>query len=431
MDPDRQVTTESRNGCIDIFEVRGRHHGHDLDDWLQAESELNRTHTGAIESLIVPIELRTQQAVRALQRLPFSTFAANSERIVKNCDHVPPSTLFLFPDRNFPLILPTHYNCNHDRHLEDQTIGQLVGILHEQARDPEHLRMESIAGIAADGQLFVAAGGFDLRAIIRRWVLGFHAALYREFLNAGQAFMTFPPLAEGNRDNLEIQRVPEIIPEVVRAIRFNRSLGKVDRLITRNGKCVYECVWMESDAPGTWFCAYALDSVWVGPLEATRSIWSPVASEGHARGKESVADHRRWSRFGRRHRQGRAGRRPRRRRYWPRCYKVAAAVGEHDNLLAIKLDVTRPQDAQAAVEASVAKFGRIDILVNKSAFWEFLCRLFEELTPDTGTRNQLSRRSCSVRERHSRPSTTSMRKQRSPACHHLLRPPGSSAKCSP
>jgi NAD(P)-dependent dehydrogenase (short-subunit alcohol dehydrogenase family) len=28
--------------------------------------------------------------------------------------------------------------------------------------------------------------------------------------------------------------------------------------------------------------------------------------------------------------------------------QVAAAVGDHDNLLAVKLDVTRPQDAQAA-----------------------------------------------------------------------------------
>lgn len=42
--------------------------------------------------------------------------------------------------------------------------------------------------------------------------------------------------------------------------------------------------------------------------------------------------------------------------------KVAVAVGEHDNLLAITLDVTRPQDAEAAVEAAVAKFGRIEIL---------------------------------------------------------------------
>jgi NAD(P)-dependent dehydrogenase (short-subunit alcohol dehydrogenase family) len=43
--------------------------------------------------------------------------------------------------------------------------------------------------------------------------------------------------------------------------------------------------------------------------------------------------------------------------------KVAGAVGNHDNLLATTLDVTRPQDAQASVETAVAKFGRIDILV--------------------------------------------------------------------
>jgi NAD(P)-dependent dehydrogenase (short-subunit alcohol dehydrogenase family) len=46
--------------------------------------------------------------------------------------------------------------------------------------------------------------------------------------------------------------------------------------------------------------------------------------------------------------------------------KVAGAVGTHENLLATRLDVTRPQDAQAAVEAAVAKFGRIDIVVNNA-----------------------------------------------------------------
>ena len=66
--------------------------------------------------------------------------------------------------------------------------------------------------------------------------------------------------------------------------------------------------------------------------------------------------------------------------------KVAAAVGEHDNLLAIKLDVTRPQDAEAAVEASVAKFGRIDILVNNAG--NFFAGFFEELTPEQ-VRNQI------------------------------------------
>jgi NAD(P)-dependent dehydrogenase (short-subunit alcohol dehydrogenase family) len=60
--------------------------------------------------------------------------------------------------------------------------------------------------------------------------------------------------------------------------------------------------------------------------------------------------------------------------------KVAAAVGDHDNLLVTKLDVTRPSDADAAVAAAVAKFGRIDILVNNAG--NFFAGFFEELSPE-------------------------------------------------
>src|SRR5579864_345960 len=60
--------------------------------------------------------------------------------------------------------------------------------------------------------------------------------------------------------------------------------------------------------------------------------------------------------------------------------KVAAAIGNHDNLLAAKLDVTRPEEAQAAVEAAVAQFGRIDILVNNAG--NFFAGFFEELSPE-------------------------------------------------
>ena len=66
--------------------------------------------------------------------------------------------------------------------------------------------------------------------------------------------------------------------------------------------------------------------------------------------------------------------------------KVAASVGNHDNLLAIKLDVTRPQDAQSAVEAALATFGRIDILVNNAG--NFFAGFFEELSPEQ-VRNQI------------------------------------------
>jgi NAD(P)-dependent dehydrogenase (short-subunit alcohol dehydrogenase family) len=59
---------------------------------------------------------------------------------------------------------------------------------------------------------------------------------------------------------------------------------------------------------------------------------------------------------------------------------VTRAVGEADCVLAVKLDVTSPQDAEAAVRAAVDRFGRIDVLVNNAA--NFYAGFFEELTPE-------------------------------------------------
>ncbi len=37
-------------------------------------------------------------------------------------------------------------------------------------------------------------------------------------------------------------------------------------------------------------------------------------------------------------------------------------------ILAVKLDVTQPEDAKSAIEAAVARFGRIDVLINNAGF---------------------------------------------------------------
>jgi NAD(P)-dependent dehydrogenase (short-subunit alcohol dehydrogenase family) len=66
--------------------------------------------------------------------------------------------------------------------------------------------------------------------------------------------------------------------------------------------------------------------------------------------------------------------------------KVAEAVGPHGNLLASTLDVTRVEDAEATVEAAVATFGRIDVLVNNAG--NFFAGFFEELSPEQ-VRNQI------------------------------------------
>ena len=66
--------------------------------------------------------------------------------------------------------------------------------------------------------------------------------------------------------------------------------------------------------------------------------------------------------------------------------KVAAAIGEHDNLLNIKLDVTSPEDSGTAISAAVERFGRIDVLVNNAG--NFYAGFFEELSPEQ-VRNQI------------------------------------------
>jgi len=210
----------------------------------------------------MPVILDTQNSMRAARLLRFCYLCGRNfnpaEKV--NSDHVPPTGLFAIADRNFPLILPTHQKCNAMRSADDQVVGQLVGVIHGRKPNPTHKKFRVSVGRFKDGSPAIAVRGLDLDHIIWRWVRGFHAALYNEYLPEDTRFLICPPLPEAELSASGPQFLPvaEAIPKFVEELKRNRATCTLDRIVCRNGKCRYECIWDQAE-DGTWICIYALD----------------------------------------------------------------------------------------------------------------------------------------------------------------------------
>ncbi len=177
-------------------------------------------------------------------------------------DHIPPKACFAGEDRNSSSVLelPAHKGCNGAHHLDDERVGQLVSLLHGCVPKPQHRRLKIVQrgdGIASPRRSGIT--NVDIKAQVRLWVRGFHAALYREPL-LGTAFSITTPFPEARLTAAgpQLVRIKRQHLKFVEIIKLNRAAETFDCLNAWSEKLRYDCVWVRSDQ-GPWICVFALD----------------------------------------------------------------------------------------------------------------------------------------------------------------------------
>ncbi len=214
--------------------------------------------------------LATQQDFRDVQKLSFCYLCGEefkpSDSI--NRDHMPPSALFEKDDRDVPVILPTHYECNAKEHVTDEFIGQFIALIHGRTLKLGHRPLDATV-VQVAGKPITFTRDLNLHHFIRRCVRGFHATLYHEWLPSNTANVFHPPARGGQFDG-DTGEPTDVVQAMLIAdngleqhklfsyvLKQNRIAGSTDIVISRNGKCVYECVWTTFDN-GKPICIFGL-----------------------------------------------------------------------------------------------------------------------------------------------------------------------------
>ena len=177
-------------------------------------------------------------------------------------DHVPPQSCFDKVDRNPPLKLHCHVDCNNVNKLNDEKVGQLIAGRRNEALYPEetHLQIRQFSDYKSRKQ-YAALENLDIEGAIRRWIGGFHVALYREPLPQSAPFTISTPLPKAmvSEAGLRFSPIPDHHRPFVENIKLNRAARNVDQIVANSGKLKYECVWAHYDNSDRWFCVFALD----------------------------------------------------------------------------------------------------------------------------------------------------------------------------
>lgn len=199
--------------------------------------------------------LKVLRDFRPLQDLSFCYLCSkefeHNERLDR--DHVPPKKCFHVNDRTPPLKLKVHRYCHELFNDNDRKTCELIGLNYRKAFKKSELTIERI-----DGLNLTAVTNLDIEALIWRWILGFHAALYKTPLRLKERTMQ-TPFQQFDPIKLEFKPILVQHTAFVETIKRNRKFNNLDVIKSNAGKLVYECVWCRFDGNEGWFACFALN----------------------------------------------------------------------------------------------------------------------------------------------------------------------------
>lgn len=224
-------------------------------------------------------DIVNQKKAREAKKLPFCYICGNPLQSgeVHDDDHVPPKSMFLTHDRNFPIILRVHKQCNAAWQIGDERVGFLIKILHGGDITKHSKKYKVKIARAQDGRQFPLLGNIPLKPMIGRIMRAFNAALYQEFMpqSTKNTILTPIPEAEITNGGVAIKKVPDQFRIFADLLRSNIIARTTDKIISNNGKLRYECAWPQLDN-GQRFCIFALD------IYNWRSLGDQISNEDYA-----------------------------------------------------------------------------------------------------------------------------------------------------
>lgn len=189
--------------------------------------------------------ITTQKQAQPSQKLSFCCLCGKGfdPSSIIDREHVVARNLIHQDDRNYPIILPSHKSFNNSVSEDDETVGQLIQLLHSTQSKSHKIKL---TGFYKDQELKAGTvQGVPFERIIWRWSRGFHVALYGSPLaDTPGTYTILAPLPEVTENGGKISRLPVrdqfyMISEV---IRKNREANNLDVIDCYNGKLRYETV---------------------------------------------------------------------------------------------------------------------------------------------------------------------------------------------